>query len=682
MTENLVELNEKLAEEWPIQIAKFGQKLIASEVRYYIEFQEYPNTSETGFASIYNVSGWDENEARKAFSMTNIQYSYGGNGTICTVKNCDFFPGFEVSKEERKCLGVKMCEFASKELLDVSHTSVDFTSSIFKNTFNANEKFYEKATLCLFAKAHEYKCGYVDRNGIRCDGVPKLGEFTQVVETMFNNHSYHSHGIDFEKDESDVIDECFTVHPNNTRSDECPFLHKVGNHIVKGTVKKPTTECPVKFYHIPKNLKECPFIVTVSVGIHNHPPPPPRKTPYNIKSQLQKIIDNEHVLDLTARKFLTGSMIQTYLNGKSISDLHPSLNNQSKINYYIEKTRRSKYPFGQNILGVVHEFMRHEKSEDPYIRSIRFLDNEQYIVLCGTKKQLQALSKLTYIEIDMAFKRIHGITNEWEVSAYSSQAQKTLTFARIFTNVETAEAYQNLFEDLFSCIERDIGESFNFHHIHKKGLGCIIADQHKGQALGLGQYLNSKYPHLTSIEHLQHIYKLCQVHYKRNIDKNRQLSKETRNAMYLIPTLNIQEDILEVLNKIQFCNKPGAAAWVKDKLVPWVLSGISSVFTKMDCTIWNQTPNNTNAGESAHANVNRDGCNLSLLAGIIRGQEFDKRQWESANVHEQYNVPESYRNKSELARSIQAEKRAEKRCKKQSSTSTSSRIVKKQKEMI
>ena len=41
-------------------IAKFGQKLIASEVRYYIEFQEYPNTSETGFASVYNVSGWDE----------------------------------------------------------------------------------------------------------------------------------------------------------------------------------------------------------------------------------------------------------------------------------------------------------------------------------------------------------------------------------------------------------------------------------------------------------------------------------------------------------------------------------------------------------------------------------------------------------------------------------------------
>ena len=49
--------------QWPIQIAKFGQKLTTSKVHYYVEFQEYPNTSETGFASVYNISGWDEDEA-------------------------------------------------------------------------------------------------------------------------------------------------------------------------------------------------------------------------------------------------------------------------------------------------------------------------------------------------------------------------------------------------------------------------------------------------------------------------------------------------------------------------------------------------------------------------------------------------------------------------------------------
>ena len=78
--------------------------------------------------------------------MKNIQYSYGGTGTIHEVKNCDFFPGIKVSKEQRQCLGVKVCEFASKEL-DISHVSVDFTEPLFKNMFDANEKFHEKATL-------------------------------------------------------------------------------------------------------------------------------------------------------------------------------------------------------------------------------------------------------------------------------------------------------------------------------------------------------------------------------------------------------------------------------------------------------------------------------------------------------------------------------------------------------
>ncbi|CAB4489575.1 unnamed protein product [Rhizophagus irregularis] len=272
---------------------------------------------------------------------------------------------------------------------------------------------------------------------------------------------------------------------------------------------------------------------------------------------------------------------------------------------------------------------------------------------------------------------IHGVTNEWEVSAYVSRIQKTLTFARIFTNIEMADAYQNLFEDLFNCIEKDTGDIFNFYHIHGRGLGCIIADQHKVQALGLGRYLNSKYPNLTPVEHLQHIYKLCQVHYKRNIDKNKQISSEIRSAMYLVPTLDTQEEVLIVLDKIQSSGELGAEAWVKDKRVSWVLSGISIAFTKMDHIIWNQTPNNTNVGESAHANVNHDGRNLSLLAGIVRGCNFDKRQWESGNVYEKYNIPDSYRDKSELARSIQAEKRAAKKrkCKQTSSLST----VKKQK---
>ncbi len=46
--------------------------------------------------------------------------------------------------------------------------------------------------------------------------------------------------------------------------------------------------------------------------------------------------------------------------------------------------------------------------------------------------------------------------------SYLPKAQKTLTFARVFTNIEPANAYQNLFKDLFCCVEKDISETFNF----------------------------------------------------------------------------------------------------------------------------------------------------------------------------------------------------------------------------
>ncbi|RIB07530.1 hypothetical protein C2G38_2214134 [Gigaspora rosea] len=133
-------------------------------------------------------------------------------------------------------------------------------------------------------------------------------------------------------------------------------------------------------------------------------------------------------------------------------------------------------------------------------------------------------------------------------------------------------------------------------------LGCLIADEHQGQALAI--------------------------------------SNETKTLMYSIPILNTQESVVKALTKIKKSGELGAA----DKSKPWILAGLSVAFTKMNIDIWNQTPNNTNANESAHANINRDGHSLSLLAAIYR------LQWNTAKTYEQYNVKDSYNDKSELAR--------------------------------
>ncbi|RIA89607.1 hypothetical protein C1645_824607 [Glomus cerebriforme] len=141
MAESLMKSNKKTIEE-------FGKNLMVVEVCYYIEFQEYPNTSENGF------------------------YSYKENGIICNYVN-------SVSKE-----------------LDKDHIFVNFSNPLFKNTFEANKKFYERTTLCTFVKAHKYKCEYINKNGIKCNRMPKLGEITQAAGLI---------------NESDAVEECFMV---------------------------------------------------------------------------------------------------------------------------------------------------------------------------------------------------------------------------------------------------------------------------------------------------------------------------------------------------------------------------------------------------------------------------------------------------------------------------------------
>ncbi|GBC10435.1 hypothetical protein RclHR1_09620008 [Rhizophagus clarus] len=57
MVKNLTEINElveeiiKLIISGLFKLLNLAKKLMASEVRYYVEFQEYPNTPDTGFSS-------------------------------------------------------------------------------------------------------------------------------------------------------------------------------------------------------------------------------------------------------------------------------------------------------------------------------------------------------------------------------------------------------------------------------------------------------------------------------------------------------------------------------------------------------------------------------------------------------------------------------------------------------
>ncbi len=62
--------------------------------------------------------------------------------------------------------------------------------------------------------------------------------------------------------------------------------------------------CKTKFYKIiPLDLKETPYVILVSKGLHIHHPSPPSNIPLEIMEKLKKML--EELIDITARKLVS-----------------------------------------------------------------------------------------------------------------------------------------------------------------------------------------------------------------------------------------------------------------------------------------------------------------------------------------------------------------------------------------
>ncbi|KAG2112365.1 uncharacterized protein F5147DRAFT_525212, partial [Suillus discolor] len=64
--------------------------------------------------------------------------------------------------------------------------------------------------------------------------------------------------------------------------------------------------------------------------------------------------------------------------------------------------------------------------------------------------------------------------------------------------------------------------------------------------------------------------------------------------------------------------------WLKDKeMTKFVLPAIYQPMSLIPLYIWKALLSITNRNEQAHHNVNWDGINLTLLAGIMHGFQYD-----------------------------------------------------------
>ncbi|EIW73871.1 hypothetical protein CONPUDRAFT_147995 [Coniophora puteana RWD-64-598 SS2] len=432
----------------------------------------------------------------------------------------------------------------------------------------------------------------------------------------------------------------------------------------RGELSTLICRCPVSFViYEPLDLRRCPQILIVCRNQHSHPPPPAVRTPPIVKAYfIQLLVDMGWKLaDATPRRIMLDSGLigglRRYLQWPSsitrdpmLQDLHPSLGNLDHTTRLILELRSQHFPAGTGFEGAQLMARQHETlpTEECYIR---FADectegNEKFrIVICMSPQMSRHLLSAKRLSIDTSFKRLHG-WQEFEMESWDNENMKSVVGDRAFTSSQTAIAHFVLFRLIFEIAELDTGVPVAFRHIHGYGFESVIADGHKGQGLGLGKFCMhlcrgmevycSSEPHrrlcdLGPYDHLRRFYRPCVVHYKRNILAIRShITSEVQADMFSLSSCEPHPDFEGTLKLIANGGKK-AKAWLNDKVTgtKFALTAIYWPRSLIPLHIWKASPSTTNGNEQAHRSINRDGVNLTLLGGIMRGFQYDERAMRS-----------------------------------------------------
>ncbi|PKY60790.1 hypothetical protein RhiirA4_519938 [Rhizophagus irregularis] len=278
------------------------------------------------------------------------------------------------------------------------------------------------------------------------------------------------------------------------------------------------------------------------------------------------------------------------------------------------------------MLGVIHSIQTKQLELHNYVHTMNIYPNELVIFVCMLRDQAKLIHQLGSIQIDLTFKRVKGNINEFEINSYNTEHKLILSYARVYTNVTTAEGYQQLFTELFNVIKNLTGQAVKFRHIDGNGIGCIIGDLDPAQAKGLGLFLQSKDTHKDWETHLQYIL-------------NHVLS--ILNA----PSIGELEKIFYTLEQLE---ESKIKEWIRYYRQPYVLASLNLNASKIDPEIWASSANNTNVAEAAHALANREGKHLKLLTAIIRGRKVDQKALKIMETENKFGVPYSRRDNGEV----------------------------------
>ncbi|KAJ7834333.1 hypothetical protein B0H14DRAFT_2363848 [Mycena olivaceomarginata] len=449
----------------------------------------------------------------------------------------------------------------------------------------------------------------------------------------------------------------------------CPYWHRDSGKLARSVLQRTAGNCTAKFdIYTPDDLSDCPFVVVICRNPHTHPPPHPVKTPPPLLDVFRSLLlDLDWKLaDATPRKLMLDSGFISGLRRSlgwtkpfdlPLAALHPSFGNLDHIRRYIDGLRKVLFPDGTGFEGAQLLAAEHRglPEEEQYVRCAEkhtLADGKTfYLVICMLRSMSALLMRSKKLSLDTAFKRLNGKWQEFEMETWEVDHMKSIIGTRAFTTSQSAEAHLILFTRIFEIAHADTGVPCRFRHIHGEGFEIWITDAHKGQALGVGMYCQKLCAHLGDVycpmeparllrtldpcDHLRRFLRLCTTHYKRNIRELRPYTtQQVRAAMLSLSSSQVHPDLESAFRIIENGGRK-AKAWLKDKRTgsKFALPALYQPHSLIPLEIWKSAPSTSNGNEQSHRNVNRDGVNLTMLGGIMRGMQYDARAMGALELH-------------------------------------------------
>ncbi|KAK1230498.1 hypothetical protein PQX77_006426 [Marasmius sp. AFHP31] len=445
------------------------------------------------------------------------------------------------------------------------------------------------------------------------------------------------------------------------------------------------------------------------------------KTPASVRSSIISFLGNlDDLANLTTRRLIRSDSAKIFLQSQlpflqnpTFIDLHSSLNNRDHLQAMINRAQSQCYPDGTGWKGLLRlkaaeELLPVSERYIRYAEEMKLTEEEEgeigtsepfRLVICLlTSNAARLVQDARYIQSDISFKRITGWL-EFELGGFDRGGKTSVCYVWAYLTRQTAEAHRLMLLQIHKIVEKDTGKELHFRHLHSnsasdvgfQGILSWTVDQHRGQAKGIGEYLQAIAPKqerdlhepnrlLTDLNpygHLRRILRICIAHFYRNIQEchcDQELKERMRSlACFRHSSWDETLDSIEREGNKKAKGKESergslSLAILKGKFIrtDWLGDKLSSKFafpalcwerSFIPSEIWRATDGTSNIIESLHQDALIDGGHCSLVGGVLKAKKYDLLQLQTHETSQNQGIPARYTQRTPTVRQYDSVRR-------------------------